>query len=417
MNGRVQYGKEQYDGSMTPHLELGAGILLGALATLFIVWGIHSYRTRQTFSSADSVETLNVAKRILEEGDMFCVILDETGTPVYANQAAREYDGSTDLDRQLRDPNIQSIVFNVLATGEPYTRDPKSPDAPDAVSLRISPLDDYHVVVFAADRGEAQRVHAMRRDFIANMSHELKTPIAAIGLLTEAIIEASDDPDMVQNFATKLGRESKRLGALSRDVIRLSEAQSSLSNEDRERIDLPMLVREQVARLTELAVGHRVTIKVIDETRKPQETVIFGRKTAIGIAVGNLLTNAISYSPERGVVTVNIGDRDGEFAVVVTDQGPGIAPEHQPRVFERFFRVDSGRSRELGGSGLGLSIVRNTMRAHGGDVTVESTPGEGASFGLKFPLALSATMRKKKRTQKSRVDRARLTGQVKENDA
>lgn len=407
-------------GNMTPHVELGVGILLGAIVVLFIVWATRVQQTRMTYTSADSAETLKVARRILEEIDMFCLILDETGNPVYANHAAREYDGSTDLDRLLRQPRIQSTVFRVLATGEPYMRDPKRPDAPDAVSLRIAPLDDYHVVVFAADQGEAQRVHALRRDFIANMSHELKTPIAAIGLLSEAIGEASDDPAMVKNFAEKLGAESRRLGELSRDVIRLSEAQASLSKEARERIDLRELVVEQVEQHTELASGHGVSMVLEDNTRKPQETVIFGRRSAIGVAVANLITNAIAYSPEGGEVRVVIGDHDGAFAVSVSDDGPGIDPEFQSRIFERFFRVDEGRSRKLGGSGLGLSIVRNTMRAHGGDVTVRSVPGEGATFELSFPLALSATMRKKKKTQKNRVDRARQAGQathVKESDA
>lgn len=402
---------------MTPHVELGIGIVIGAVTVFFIMWGARHTQTRTTYSSADSIETLKVAKRLLEELDMFCLILDETGNPVFANHAAREYDGSTDLDRILRQPRIQPIVFNVLATGEPYTRDPKKPGAPDAVSVKISPLDDYHVVVFAIDQGEAQRVHVLRRDFIANMSHELKTPIAAIGLLTEAIAEAADDPDMVQNFAAKLGKESRRLGELSRDVIRLSEAQASLSKEDRERINLRKLVQAEVDRHTELALGHRVRLNLVDTTRKPQETFIFGRRSAIGSAVGNLITNAISYSPEGGVVTVQIGDHDGEFEVTVRDEGPGIEPEYQSRIFERFFRVDAGRSRELGGSGLGLSIVRNTMRAHGGDVTVDSVLGEGATFHLTFPLALSATMRKKKKTQQHRVDRARQAGTMKENDA
>lgn len=403
--------------NMTPHVELGIGILIGAVIVLFIVWATRVQQTRVTYTSADSAETLKVAKRILEEIDMFCLILDETGNPVYANHAAREYDGSTDLDRLLRQPRIQSTVFSVLATGEPYMRDPKQPGAPDAVSLRIAPLDDYHVVVFAADQGEAQRVHALRRDFIANMSHELKTPIAAIGLLSEAIGEASDDPEMVQNFAAKLGTESRRLAELSRDVIRLSEAQASLSKEARERVDVRALVLDQVDQVSELASGHNVTIVLDDRTRRPQETVIFGRRSALGVAIGNLLTNAIAYSPEGGQVRVSIGDHDGEFTVRVSDDGPGIDEAFQSRIFERFFRVDEGRSRKLGGSGLGLSIVRNTMRAHGGDVTVQSVPGEGATFELRFPLALSATMRKKKKTQKHRVDRARQTAQTKESDA
>lgn len=402
---------------MTPQIELGVGIIIGALTAVFVVWAVHEWKSKQTFTSADSVETLKVAKRILEELDLFCLILDETGNPVYANQAAREYDGTTDLDRQLRRPRMQSIIFKVLATGEPYTRDPRRPDAPDAISMRITQLDEYHVVVFAHDLGEQQRVLAMRRDFIANMSHELKTPIAAIGLLTEAISEAADDPKRVQSFAQKLSRESKRLGELSKDVIKLSEAQASLSSEDREKIDLVKMVQHEVGQLTELALGHRVQLKIIDATKRPQECIIFGRRSALGSSVTNLITNAIAYSPQGGTVTVKLEDEDGQFTMKVKDKGPGIDPQYHSRIFERFFRVDPGRSRELGGSGLGLSIVRNTMRAHGGDVTVKSELGKGSTFKLRLPLELSATMRKKKKTQKQLVNRARLTAQVREDGA
>ena len=402
---------------MTPQIELGVGIIIGALTAVFVVWAVHEWKSKQTFTSADSVETLKVAKRILEELDMFCLILDETGNPVYANQAAREYDGTTDLDRQLRRPRMQSIIFKVLATGEPYTRDPRRPDAPDAISMRITQLDEYHVVVFAHDLGEQQRVLAMRRDFIANMSHELKTPIAAIGLLTEAISEAADDPKRVQSFAQKLSRESKRLGELSKDVIKLSEAQASLSSEDREKIDLVKMVQHEVGQLTELALGHRVQLKLIDATKRPQECIIFGRRSALGSSVTNLITNAIAYSPQGGTVTVKLEDEDGQFTMKVKDKGPGIDPQYHSRIFERFFRVDPGRSRELGGSGLGLSIARNTMRAHGGDVTVKSELGKGSTFKLRLPLELSATMRKKKKTQKQLVNRARLTAQVREDGA
>lgn len=402
---------------MAPNLELGVGVALGALITVFVLWSVRAFARRGTQVGIEHPGTLQVAKRILEQLDMFCLILDETGNPIYANHAAREYDGSTDLDRQLRRPRMQEIVFRVLATGEPYTREPKKPNSPDAVHVTIAPLDDYHVVVFAHDLGEEQRVYAMRRDFIANMSHELKTPIAAIGLLTEAILEAAEDPELVQKFAEKLGTESRRLGELSRDVIRLSEAQASLSKEERERIDLREIVYKEVRRHRDLAEGHGITITVQDESRRPQETIIFGRRSALKIAVGNLITNAINYSPEGGEVRVGMRDIDGEFAIQVSDEGPGIAPEHQPRIFERFFRVDEGRSRELGGSGLGLSIVRNTMRAHGGEVSVESAPGEGAVFTLTFPLALSMSMRKQKKTQKQRVDRARQGTQQQEEQA
>lgn len=177
------------------------------------------------------------------------------------------------------------------------------------------------------------------------------------------------------------------------------------------------MVQHEVGQLTELALGHRVQLKIIDATKRPQECIIFGRRSALGSSVTNLITNAIAYSPQGGTVTVKLEDEDGQFTMKVKDKGPGIDPQYHSRIFERFFRVDPGRSRELGGSGLGLSIVRNTMRAHGGDVTVKSELGKGSTFKLRLPLELSATMRKKKKTQKQLVNRARLTAQVREDGA
>lgn len=402
---------------MTPHLELGIGLVIGALLTLLLLLAFRGWSHRERFSSADSAETIALTKRILEQFEIFCIILDETANPIFANQAAREYDGSTDLDRQLRDPKMQQIVFKVLSTGEPHVREPKDPSAPDAIRLRVLPLDDYHVIVAATDVGHEQRVVALRRDFIANMSHELKTPIAAIGLLTEAILEAADDAERVQAFAKQLGQESRRLGELSRDVIRLSEAQASLAGEARERIDLKKLVANEVNQLAELAVSNGVGLNFTDESRKRDEAMFFGRASAIRSAVGNLITNAISYSPKGADVDVTLRVGDGACTVAVTDRGEGIDPQYHSRIFERFFRVDPARSRVVGGSGLGLSIVRNTMRAHGGEVSVTSALGEGATFELRFPLTESPTHKRKKKAQKTRVDRVRKSNPAKEVEA
>lgn len=396
---------------MTPQIEFGVGLLIGVLIALFATWALRLHGARERFSSADSGKTISVAQKIIDELAAFSVILDETAMPVYANTAARQYDGSTDLDRQLRTPEMQQIVFEVLATGEPFTKKPDNPHAADAVKLHIFQLDDYHVVVLADDLGEAQRVHAMRRDFIANMSHEFKTPIAAIGLLTEAIQKAAGDPETVQHFATKLGKESKRLGELSRDVIRLSEAQSSLAAEDREKIDLKALVQSEIEQHAEFALQHGVRFQLKDQTKKRQEAIILGRRSALGIAFSNLLTNAVMHSPSEEVVEITLTQHKDNFLVAVTDHGEGIEPQYLSRIFERFFRVDPARSREAGGTGLGLSIVRNTMRAHGGDVEVWSELGDGATFVLSFPLTLSAAMRRRKKSQKLKVDKARKSGQ------
>jgi two-component system sensor histidine kinase SenX3 len=290
-----------------------------------------------------------------------------------------------------------------MSTGVPDTREPDTHDPSDTVKIHIVRLQKRFVVVLAEDLGEEQRVNTMRRDFIANVSHELKTPIAAIGLLSEAVQQAADEPEVVRDFSKSLVKESRRLGELSRDIIQLSEAQSALRPEDREAVSLRDLVRGEVESHRSFATQHGVDLVVTDESELDRDAVILGRPTSLGSAVANLLSNAIRHSPEGGRVGVGMSFERKNFLVTVTDQGEGIAPEHLARIFERFYRVDGARTRGEGGTGLGLSIARHTMRAHGGDVDVWSQPGVGSSFTLTFPLYEAPGSRKSaKRAKKAR---------------
>lgn len=395
---------------MEAHSELGIGLAIGIAFGVVLALAFRFWRAQLRMRKSEPA-AVRTAKQILEEFETFSVILDETATLIYANQAAREYDGSTDLDRRLRSPKMQATVMRVLATGESVVKNPSDPASPGAIRFRIFPLDDYHVVLAGVDVGEQQRVFAMRRDFIANMSHELKTPIAAIGLLSEAIVEGADDPRTVLEFARKLQGESERLNELTKNVIRLSEAQASLSSEDIEPVDLRRLAQDEVTSLEEFAANNAVSLVFTDSTAGRSEAELTGRAAALRSAVSNLLTNAIAHSPKGGTVYVSLRHLDGECLLAVRDEGPGIDVQYHSRIFERFFRVDPARSRSLGGTGLGLSIVRNTMLAHGGSVSVESSPGNGATFTLRLPLAMSPSMREKKRSRKQRVDRARKQGQ------
>lgn len=362
-------------------LSVGLGVVFGILAVGTVVLARAVGRKR---AAAMHPEIPPVALQMLDELRGFGVILDASLSPVFANRAARE--NETITGEQLLTPEFLTRAREVLATGLPYTREPGEGD--DAIWLRVFALAGRFVVVLADDQGEEQRVNAMRRDFITNVSHELKTPISAIGLLSEAVHEAADDSAMVRTFSKKLIKESKRLAELVRDVIRLSEAQSTLLPEQRERVNLRALVRQEVDAHRTLAGERRIELvetgAVGPETDHP--AIMLGKPTALGVAVANLLSNAIEHSPPGGRVGVGLELTDRLCIVTVTDQGSGIAPEHLPRVFERFFRVDDGRSRDDGGTGLGLSIVRHTMRGHGGDVDVWSQVGVGSSFSLTFPL-------------------------------
>ena len=360
----------------------GLGVLVG-VGTALAIQGARRAGVRRAAEMRP--ELPEVATAILDEIDIFAVILDSSLTPVYANPTARQ-------ERHISDEQIQDAAFlgrarRVMSTGVPDTHEPDPNDSADTVKIHIVRLQKRFVVILAEDLGEEQRVNTMRRDFIANVSHELKTPIAAIGLLSEAVQQAADEPEVVRDFSKSLVKESRRLGELSRDIIQLSEAQSALRPEDREAVSLRDLVRGEVESHRSFATQHGVDLVVTDDSELSRDAVILGRPTSLGSAVANLLSNAIRHSPEGGRVGVGMSLERKNFVVTVTDQGEGIAPEHLARIFERFYRVDGARTRGEGGTGLGLSIARHTMRAHGGDVDVWSQPGVGSSFTLTFPLA------------------------------
>ncbi|QZY53006.1 sensor histidine kinase [Leucobacter tenebrionis] len=370
---------------MDPTLLVLASTALGAVAGAAVAVAILSLRRAGIRRAAELRPELgDVATTILDEIDMFAVILDSSLTPVYANPVARQERHISDDD--IRNPEFLLRVRRVMTSGVPDTHEPDPTDPSDTVRIHIVRIQRRFVVVLAEDLGEEQRVNAMRRDFIANVSHELKTPIAAIGLLSEAVQQAADEPELVRGFAKSLVKESRRLGELSRDIIQLSEAQSSLRPEDRETVSLRDLVRSETESHREFAAQHGIELVITDDSAKGRDALILGRPTSLGAAVANLLSNAIRHSPEGGRVGIGMTIERRNFLVTVTDQGEGIAPEHLGRIFERFYRVDGARTRGEGGTGLGLSITRHTMRAHGGDVDVWSQPGIGSSFTLTFPL-------------------------------
>ncbi|KAM9863070.1 cell wall metabolism sensor histidine kinase WalK [Leucobacter sp. BZR 635] len=348
------------------------------------------------------------ATAILDGLDVFAVILDRDLRAIYANDVARRSETPTELGL-LRTIEFQHRARQVLETGVHSHRDPHPDDPGAPVRTHVIRVEQEFLVVIAEDLGAAQRLTAMRRDFIANVSHELKTPIAAVGLLAEAVKEAADDPELVREFAASLVKESKRLADLSRDIIQLSEAQSTLRPEHLEEVDLRTVVDEEVDAHESFAERRGVDLIFIDSSNPKRTAAIQGRASAISSSVANILSNAIRHSPAGASVRIRIAHKKRHFTVTITDTGPGIPAEHLERIFERFYRVDGARSREDGGTGLGLSIARHSLRAHGGDVTVRSTPGEGSRFTLSFPLNDIPKKKRAKRVKRTRKALQQLT--------
>ncbi|MAT60576.1 MAG: two-component sensor histidine kinase [Micrococcales bacterium] len=247
--------------------------------------------------------------------------------------------------------------------------------------VRAIPLDFDWVLLVIDDLSEENRVAAVRRDFIANVSHELKTPVGAVALLSEALVAARDDPKAVSHFAEKMQIETERLSNLIQDVIDLGRLQGEDPLENARVVPLPEIADSAVEFVRGAADAKNITLAL----SAAPDSDVFGERDQIETAMRNVLANAIAYSSPHTQVAISVRPNGAIVEITVRDQGIGIPETELDRIFERFYRVDAARSRVTGGTGLGLSIVRNVCRNHGGDVQVWSAPGEGSTFTLQLP--------------------------------
>jgi two-component system, OmpR family, sensor histidine kinase SenX3 len=285
-----------------------------------------------------------------------------------------------DLVRRVRRERVIESIDLELARGSRGTR--------MFLTARVAPLAGDLIVILADDLTAARRIEQTRRDFVANISHELKTPIGAISLLSEAVEDAADDPDAVRKFASRMSVESARLNDLVGQVIELSRLQADDPLGNPEDVDIDEMIAEAVDRCQVDAEQHGVTLTVAGATG----CRVLGNGRQLSVAVGNLVENAVVYSDPgaRVVVAAHTQARldDDYVEITVTDSGIGIPPAELERIFERFYRVDYARSRANGGTGLGLSIVKHIAAAHGGEVKVWSQAGQGSTFTIRMPAHL-----------------------------
>jgi two-component system sensor histidine kinase SenX3 len=248
--------------------------------------------------------------------------------------------------------------------------------------VRVAPIGNQGVIaVLIFDDSEFRRLDAVRRDFVANISHELKTPIGALSILSEAVLEASDDPVAITRFASRMQAEAKRLSDLVQEIINLSRIQDEDPLKDANPILLSDLVLQAIDESRLSAESREIKIEFI----KNNEITILGDESQLEMAISNLIENAINYSPNKTTVVVSLNKIDGLAEIKVKDQGIGISEINIERIFERFYRVDPARSRQTGGTGLGLSIVKHIVTNHGGDISVWSAQGEGSTFTIRLP--------------------------------
>lgn len=286
-----------------------------------------------------------------------------------------------DLATSVRADGVIREVDLELQRGESRTGD--SHWAGTFVHARVAPLGDRHVLLLVEDMTQSRRVEQVRRDFLGNVSHELKTPVGGLALLAEAVLDAAEDPVAVRRFATRMQVEATRLTMLVKEIVDLSRLQAAEVLIDPDLVDIESVVDEALDNVRVAATAKEIALA----DKCAEDLYVLGDRGLLVTAVRNLVGNAISYSSEGTKVGVGARLVGDHIEIAVTDQGPGIPHEEQARIFERFYRIDEARSRATGGTGLGLSIVKHVCANHGGDVTVWSEEGHGSTFTIRLPAA------------------------------
>ncbi len=361
---------------------LAVGLGIGAGLTPRIL----ERRQRRAITEA-GITVSQMLQHVVSLAPIGMVVVDSLRDVVFINERAVELGLVRD---RLLDERAWKAAQHTLSTGEDVEVDlsppRRAPAGRSGLSVRghvrlLSEQDPRFAVVYLDDQSEQARMEASRRDFVANVSHELKTPVAAMGVLAEALLESTDDPDTVHRFGEKILTESQRLANMVGELIELSRLQGAEPLPELEVVDVDSVVSEAISR-------HKVAADTADitvTTDAPSGFQVLGDQGLLATALANLISNAIAYSPDGSRVSISRRRRGDNIEIAVTDRGIGIARADQERVFERFFRVDKARSRATGGTGLGLAIVKHVAANHNGSIRLWSQPGTGSTFTLSIP--------------------------------
>ncbi|MDO5030892.1 MAG: ATP-binding protein [Corynebacterium sp.] len=368
---------------------IGAAVMAAVLIIGGAVTGAYNRARRQKNDAESAITTMaQVMHLAIQKSPTGVVVVDISRDLILSNSQAHKL--GLVYERHLNDVGWEAAlkVFDSQEDQELTLVLPaRRAGAPDTiVHCQVTPLslvDDRFVVIYARDVSEQARMEAARRDFVANVSHELKTPVGAMSLLVEALNEATDDPVAVKHFSESLAQESKRMSTMITELISLSKLQGAEPLPDMSPVKVDEIVAGAVRRNEMLSDQAGIEITVDCEPN----LVVEGDRNLLITAVSNLISNAINYSPEATPVSVTaVKEGDDTVAIRVTDRGIGISQANQKRIFERFFRADKARSRATGGTGLGLAIVKHVAANHKGTVKLWSRLGTGSTFTIELPL-------------------------------
>ena len=362
-------------------LALVIGVVVGAGLTPRIA---ERRQRRETEQSGITVSEM--LAHIVSLSPVGIVVVDTYRDVVYTNDRARELGLVRD---RLLDDRAWLAAQRTLATGDdvevdlsPRKRAPGRSGLSVRGHVRLLTEDDRRfAVVYVDDESEQARMEATRRDFVANVSHELKTPVGAMGVLAEALLASAEDSETVHRFAEMMVTESNRLANMVGELIELSRLQGAEPLPGLEAVDVDTVVAEAMSRYKVAADNADIAVN----TDAPTGYKVLGDQPLLVTALANLVSNAIAYSPNGSSVSISRRRRGENIEIAVTDRGIGIDAADQERVFERFFRVDKARSRATGGTGLGLAIVKHVAANHNGTIRLWSQSGTGSTFTLSIP--------------------------------
>ncbi len=361
-------------------------LMIGVAVGAGLVPGIVGRRQRPE-AAESGITVSEMLAHIVSLSPVGIVVVDTYRDVVHTNDRARELGL---VRNRLLDDRAWLAAQRTLATGEDVEVDlsPRRRALPGRSGLSVrghvrllTEHDRRFAVVYVDDQSEHARMEATRRDFVANVSHELKTPVGAMGVLAEALLASAEDPENVHRFAEMMVVESERLANMVGELIELSRLQGAEPLPDLDAVDVDTVVAEALSRYKVVADNADIAVT----TDAPTGYKVLGDQTLLVTALANLVSNAIAYSSNGSPVSISRRRRGDNVEVAVTDRGIGIAAADQERVFERFFRVDKARSRATGGTGLGLAIVKHVAANHNGTIRLWSQPGTGSTFTLSIP--------------------------------
>ena len=364
-----------------------------------MIWRFNQRQESDTANSKIQSDLSTQSFDLLQVIDAESIVITANDQVIYYSAGITTF--NLIKDERILNKELSNLIRAVRRSGMQQDATIELPRGPIGAGthdllVRVTSMGDAGlVVILIFDDSEMRRLDFIRRDFVANISHELKTPIGALSILSEAVLEASNDPEAIAKFASRMQSEAKRLSDLVQEIINLSKLQDDDPLKNGKSFNLTEVINEAIDQVKLKAEKRKISLIFEDI----DDAIINGDRNQVIMAVQNLIENAINYSPDSTRVAITLKVVDAIAEIAVSDQGIGIPEKDLERIFERFYRVDPARSRLTGGTGLGLSIVKHIATNHGGDVSLWSVEGAGSTFTIRFPLITDAVRDEKLKSE------------------